>query len=160
MIYVNLYVFCFNVVSLNRIFVLVHLRKGRHLPLNIHSPIQIPFLTPQAPSVSASIAHALICQVPFVLHTDPALPCHRHTFPTVLYPSKGTGSDIMPPSSALCPSYLKSNFTQTQKVSQMPQVSTASLLLCSLYTWLLQAYAVPTTLLFLETCAVYPHLSP
>lgn len=69
-----------------------------------------------------------------MLHTDPALPCHRHTFPTVLYPSKGTGSDITPPSSALCPSYLKSNFTQTQKVSQMPQVSTASLLLCPSHT--------------------------
>lgn len=56
-----------------------------------------------------------------MLHTDPALPCHRHTFPTVLYPSKGTGSDITPPSSALCPSYLKSNLTQLRRSVRCPR---------------------------------------
>lgn len=33
------------------------------------------------------IACALICQVPFVLHTAPPLPFHRLTFPTILHPS-------------------------------------------------------------------------
>lgn len=57
----------------------------------------------------------------------------------------GTSSDAEPPSSAPGPSYLISNLTQTQMGNQMPQGSTASLLLCPLPTLLLHAHAVPTT---------------
>lgn len=64
MLCVRLYVSCFDVVFLNRIFVLVHLGKDRHMLLNTHSPIQIPFLIPQAPSASAPTHVSLHCSCP------------------------------------------------------------------------------------------------
>lgn len=151
MICINLHVFRFKVVFLNRIYVLLHLWKDHHKPLDTHIPIQIPFLIPQAPSVPAPPPFSLPLLVPSFVRFPlcsilpllcPSIGSH---FPPSFILAIGTSLDAVPPSSAPCLSYLKSNLMQTQMSSQLPQISTVKLLLWPLPILLLHAYAVPTT---------------
>lgn len=87
-----------------------------------------------------------------MLHAALLCPAIGSHFPQSFILAIGASSNATPLSSAPCLSYLKSNLMQMG--SQMPQVSTASLLLCPLPSLLLHAYAVSTTLLLPEACAV------
>lgn len=125
--------------------------KRSSQPLDTHIPIQIPFLIPQAPSVPAPPPFSLPLLVPsfvrFPLCSILPLLCPSvgSHFPPSFILAIGTSLDAVPPSSAPCLSYLKSNLMQTQMSSQLPQISTVKLLLWPLPVLLLHAYAVPTT---------------
>lgn len=89
-----------------------------------------------------------------LIHTALLCPAVGSHFPQSFILAIGTSSNATPHSSALCLSYLKPNLMQ--KGSQIPQVSTASLLLCPLLILLLHVYAVPSTLLLLEALLLEP----